>query len=181
MNWLDWILLIIIAISAAAALLRGFVTEILMLLATLAGLALGAWKYQAAGRLFRPWVARPEVRHGLGFLLIFFGVIVAAWLLTALLRKLLSAAGLRWFDRLLGGALGLLRGVLICVVLLVILTAFPLSETAVAQSRLAPDLLQAGVWMVHLLPPRVRQRFENGWQHYLAHRPSAGKTASLHP
>lgn len=178
MNWLDWLLLIIIAISTLAALVRGFITEIVMLAATLLGLGLGAWKYRAAGDLLRGWIAKPEIRHGLGFLLIFFGVIAAAWLVTALLRKLLAVVGLRWFDRLLGGALGLARGVLICVVLLVILTAFPLAGTAVAGSRLAPDLLQAGAWMARLLPRPLRRRFERGWRSGAPARVE-GKPASL--
>ncbi len=179
MNWLDWLLLFIIAISAFLALLRGFVTEVVMLVATFAGLALGAWKYQAAGRLFRSWVAHPEIRDGLGFLLVFFAVILIAWIVTALLRKLLSAVGLRWFDRLLGLALGFVRGVLICVVVVVILTAFPLAGNAVFNSRLAPDFLQAGAWMVRVLPPPIRRRFHQGWQRFGPVGPLPGKTATL--
>ncbi len=168
MNWLDWIFLIIIVFSTVSAFWQGLARELIMLAATILAFGLGAWEYRRVSWHLRGWIHQPELRDGVGFFFIFVGVLVLAALLTHFLRKLIQAAGLRWFDRLLGAALGLARGVLICAVLLIALMAFPLTGRAVESSRLSPDLLQISYWTAHALPAHFRSRFENGWQQWHA-------------
>lgn len=161
MHALDWILLAIVAVSVVTALIKGFVYEAVMLAATVIGVGLATWKYPA---LAARWSAihSAAARDFLAWLAIFFAVFILAAILARLGRGLVKAAGLRWFDRLLGGALGLVRGAIICVVLLVLLTAFPFDLPLVRASRLAPDLLVAGDAFAFVLPGAMRRDFRSG-------------------
>ena len=168
MNWLDWVFLVIIGFSTVAAFWQGLARELIMLAATILAFGLGVWEYRRVGWHLRGWIHSPDLRDGAGFIIIFVGVLLLAALLSHLLRKLIQAAGLRWFDRLLGAALGMARGVLVCAVLLIALTAFPLAGHAVDNSRLSPDLLQISYWAAHALPAHLRGQFEAGWQQWHA-------------
>ena len=161
MHLLDWILLLILAVSVISALVKGFVHEVLMMTATVLGILLATWKYQA---LAAHWtvIHQPALRDFLAWMAILCAVLVAAALIAHLARKLIEAAGLRWFDRLLGGALGLVRGVVICIVLLVMLTVFPFNLELLRNSRLAPDLLVAGDLFADVLPGTMQRDFQPG-------------------
>ena len=76
----------------------------------------------------------------------------------------LKEAGLRWFDRVLGAAFGLIRGVLVVTVIAFAVASFSPGSTWLARSAIAPYLLvlaRAGSWVV---PGQVRQQFRSGMQ-----------------
>jgi membrane protein required for colicin V production len=161
-NLLDWLLVLIVAASVLQAVIQGFVHEALMLAATMFGLALAIFEYQAVGAWVFRSVHTELLRNFLGFLTVFFLTIIAAALIAKLARGLIGAAGLRWFDRLLGAALGLVRGVLIGTVLLVMLAAFPVSTRMVRFSLLAPDFLSVGDTLVLAMGHTFREQFYSG-------------------
>jgi membrane protein required for colicin V production len=157
---LDWILLIIVVVSVVPALVKGFVYEALMMAATVAAIILGIWKYPALAA-HMGWVHVAPLRSFLAFLFIFIAVLLAAALAARLLRKMVQAAGLGMADRLLGGALGLVRGVVICLALLIAMTAFPFDLPLVHNSRFAPDFLTVGEAFSGLLPAQMRHGFQH--------------------
>jgi membrane protein required for colicin V production len=161
-NVLDYLLLAIVAFSVIPALIKGFVYESLMMAATVVGIWLAVFRYQQVAGLLQGVISNPEGRKFAAFLLILFGVLLAVALIAKLASGLIEAAGLRWFDHLLGMALGLVRGVLICTVLLIMMTAFPFNLGLMSQSSLAPDFLRAGNALVALLPARIGQQFRQG-------------------
>jgi membrane protein required for colicin V production len=71
--------------------------------------------------------------------------------------------GLRWFDRLLGGAFGFLKGVVICTVVVIALAAFSPTSPWIGESRIAPFLLVTGRTLIWAAPAELRQRFRDGW------------------
>jgi membrane protein required for colicin V production len=77
-------------------------------------------------------------------------------------RWAMREAGLRWVDRLLGGAFGLLRGVIIATVAIMALTAFVPESPELAGSELAAYFQVAGRGASWLTPSVVRQRFHEG-------------------
>ncbi len=160
MHLLDWILLIIVALSVVSALVKGFVYEALMMAATVAAIILGIWKYPALAA-HMGWVHIPPLGSFLAFLFIFLGILIAAALAARVLRKMVKAAGLGMADRLLGGALGLVRGVVICLALLIAMTAFPFDLPLVHNSRFAPDFLTVGEAFSGLLPAQMRHGFQH--------------------
>jgi len=161
-NVLDYFLLAIVAFSVIPALIKGFVYEGLMMAATVAGIWLAVARYQQVADLLQGVISNPEGRKFAAFLLILFGVLLAAALIAKLASGLIEAVGLRWFDHLLGMALGLVRGVLICTVLLIMMTAFPFNMGLMSRSTLAPDFLRVGDELVALLPARIERQFRQG-------------------
>jgi membrane protein required for colicin V production len=73
-----------------------------------------------------------------------------------------KAVGMRWFDRVLGGAFGFIRGVLFVTVLLLGVASWSPDSTWLARSQFAPYMLviaRAAVWVA---PSEVRGHFRQG-------------------
>lgn len=156
MTTLDWILLGIVGLSLAVGLWRGLVFEVLSVLGWVA--AFFAAQYltpQVADHL--PMDALGEqVRHAAAFVLTFVVAVFAAGLLASLVRKLVSAAGLRPADRLLGAAFGLVRGLVLLLALTVVVEMTPLKSAPWWQQALAAPWLSVGLAG---LKPALPERF----------------------
>jgi membrane protein required for colicin V production len=72
--------------------------------------------------------------------------------------------GLRWFDRILGAAFGLLRGCLTAAVVVLAFTTFNPQSTWLDDSELAPYFLVVANGASWLAPADVRARFREGAQ-----------------
>lgn len=120
MTTLDWILLAVVLLSLAIGLWRGLVFEVLSVLGWAAAFFAAQWLApQVAVHLPGDGLGEP-VRHAAAFVLTFVVAVFAAGLLASLLRRLVSAAGLRPVDRVLGAAFGLVRGLLLLLALTVV-------------------------------------------------------------
>ncbi|MGH9475060.1 MAG: CvpA family protein [Terriglobales bacterium] len=158
MNLLDYILIVIVAVSVVTAAAKGFFYEIWMMVGALIAIGLAAWQYPAAAAWFG-WLGVPEAAHFCGFILILALVLVAAAIVGRLARKAVHAIGLGLPDRLLGAGLGLLRGLLLCVAVLAVMIAYPFRPALVRHSRLAPDLLWGSRALVAVMPAALATRF----------------------
>lgn len=165
-NWLDWILAAIVVVSVVAAIKRGFVQELISIAAVVIGLVVAALGYSRAALWFDDLTKSHQISLGLGFLVLFVGVLVAGAVIALLARKLIKTAGLEWFDRFLGGVFGLVRGVLVDCILLLALMAFAIKPEAVRQSSLAP-YVTAGTRVVALvMPENLRAQFRLGFEKF---------------
>lgn len=162
MNGLDWLILGVLAVSIALAVAQGFWMEILSLAGAIIGYLLAAWEYWRVAPWFMPYVKADWVANAAGFLTVFFSVVLLAGFAGRLLRWMFTEAGLRWFDRMLGGAFGLLRGGVIATVVVMALASFSPSSSALSGSRLAPYLLVAGQGASWVAPSSLRQSFHDG-------------------
>ena len=162
MNGLDWLVLGVLVLSIALAVAQGFLMEVFSLGGAIFGYVLAAWEYTRVAAWYLPYVNAPWVANTAGFLTVFFSVVLLAGFAGRLLRWMFAEAGLRWFDRLLGGAFGLLRGGLIATVLVMALASFSPSSPWLSGSRLAPYLLVAGQAASWVAPTALRQSFKNG-------------------
>jgi len=153
LNWFDYALLLVLGISMAVGLWRGFVVEVLSLTVWVGAfwLAMG-FGADVAGRL--TGIESPSVRMLVGYAGVFIVVLVAGGLLTWAIGKLIANTGLSGTDRVLGVGFGLLRGlVLVCVaVLLMGFTPMP-QEPWWGESRLLPQVRNGADWMIGFLPP----------------------------
>jgi membrane protein required for colicin V production len=124
MTWVDWIIVIAVASSVFGGLSQGFVRSISSLIGLLLGLALAAWNYVWVGALFKPFVKVAEVADVVAFLLIAVVVMALAGLVGAILSKTFQKIGLGWLDRIVGGAFGLLQGVVLVTIIILVTVAF---------------------------------------------------------
>ncbi len=126
MSSTDWILSAILAASMLLGVWRGLVYEVLSVIG---------------------WIA--------AFVLVFVASVFAAGLISALMKKVISAVGLRPVDRMLGAIFGLFRGVilLLAVSVVVHMTALQESEWWL-ESKGAPMLITLLKGLRPMLPEK---------------------------
>lgn len=180
MNWLDILIVAMLAVFIVEGVTRGFVRQIVGLTALLLGIVLGVWFYGSAGSFLLPYVSKPAIASLLGFLIVFVGVQLLGGLVGWSLSKAMKATGLGWLDRLMGAAFGTLKAALAGVVLVLALTAFPVKPLpdAVARSRFAPYLIDASHVITYLAPRELRDGFVETYQRlrefWIKHDPKSG-------
>jgi len=165
-NWLDCILAAFVVASVLTAIRKGFVQELISLASVLIGLAVAALWYPRAGLWFDDLTKSHEIALGLGFLTLFVAVLILGALLALAARKLIKTAGVQWFDRFLGGIFGLVRGVLICAVLLMAMMAFTIKPEAVQKSALAPYVTTGARVIALVMPANLRAQFRLGFEKF---------------
>lgn len=162
-NWFDYLLLSIVAISVVISIVRGFAREALSLVVWGMGLVL-AFK-------FAPDIEQHiyaithwgRASYVLGFFVIFISVWLIGLLLSLGLRALTSSTGLSFFDRVLGGCFGLLRGAVVAVLLLFFLNISPYDDgDMIHSSKIAPEFRKTVVLMDHYMPADM-QRYVSQW------------------
>jgi membrane protein required for colicin V production len=122
------------------------------------------WGYSRVAAWYAPLVKMPWVANAAGFMTIFLSVLMLAGVVAKLARWGMSKGGLRWFDRMLGGVFGLLRGILVITVLLVAAGSWTPSAPWLTQSEIAPYLLILGRAAVWVAPSEVRTQYQQGMQ-----------------
>jgi len=165
MNWLDYVLIVILGCSVFQSFRRGISREIIGLVAAVAALVLGMWFYATAGALVRSWVSSDRAANFLGFLLVVFAVLVGGAIIGSIVRRFVKAVGLSFFDRLLGAVFGLIRGSLIAIALLTAWIAFgpradpKTAPSSVVHSQIAPYLMKASSVFVDAAPTELKRSF----------------------
>jgi membrane protein required for colicin V production len=166
MNWLDVLLAAILGLSTASGLWKGFARIGIGLAATVLAFVLASWLHAPAGAWALPYTSSRSIAHLIGYLIVFFGVILAGAILGRVVAGIFRWIGLSWMDRLLGGTLGLLRGALIGVVIVLILSAFLPGDppTPILESRIAPVLVDAAHLLSLSTPPEMKQQFRRTYE-----------------
>ena len=160
MNTLDIVFLAILGVMTIRGFFRGLIREI----ASILGLGLGfflANEFYVQGReVVVRLLGNTEYASAVSYLAIFFGVILAVFIVATILRKLLKLVLLGWADSLGGGLLGSLKGGLVCSIILVVLTSFLRPATPLlAQSRVAPYIKEFSIAVVSFFPEEIRKEF----------------------
>lgn len=160
-NWFDVVLAIILLWSAATGLRAGFARVVVGLIATVVGLIAGFWFYRIVAAKLMPWLKTLVVADVLGFLIIFIGVVLLGSLIAALFSRLFRWFGLSWFNHLLGGVAGFLRGALIIAAMVDVLIAYSPSPTPnfLESSRMLPYVSEVSSWLVDLAPRELKDAF----------------------
>lgn len=159
-NWLDIVLLVILLITLILGLIKGLVRQLVGILAVLAGLILGMLYYRLVATAFRPLVTTDTLAHLLGFLTIFLIFLLAGWLFSRLFAKA-ERGSIKFVNHLLGGVIGLVKGVLICGILVFALLVFPVNLQALQRSMVAPFCVKATKAAVDLIPQELKDEFRD--------------------
>lgn len=128
MNAYDWIVVLVVLLSMAVGMLRGFTREL--------G-SIGAWigAFIAARQGAAPLAAYAEhalensaVRLALSFIVIFVITLIVIGLIGQWLAQAVRKVGLRPVDRLLGAAFGVVRAALILMLLVTLAALIGITE-----------------------------------------------------
>lgn len=128
MSWLDWALMAVLLLSALLGLWRGLVYEVLSLAVWVVAFVL-AQAYAAPVGAWLPvdGFSQP-LQLAAGFAAVFVAAAFVGGLLAWLVKKFVESVGLRPVDRILGGAFGLARGMVILLGLAVVVSMTPLQS-----------------------------------------------------
>ena len=155
MSSTDWILSAILAASMLLGVWRGLVYEVLSVIGWIAAFVLAQWFAPTVAAQLPMESSGDTLRYAAAFILMFVASVFAAGLISALMKKLISAVGLRPVDRMLGAIFGLFRGVilLLAVSVVVHMTALQESEWWL-ESKGAPMLITLLKGLRPMLPEK---------------------------
>ena len=126
----DWVLLALLFLSVLLGLWRGLMFEVLSVAGWVAAFVLAqTWADDVV-----PWLpidrVAPPLQIALAFALVFIAVAFVGGLIAWGVQKLVASVGLRPVDRVLGGAFGLARGVVILLAVALVITMTQLQGAA---------------------------------------------------
>ena len=127
MNYLDIIIAIILFLFGWKGLRQGLIIEVVTLLAFGVGIY-GAMHFSdfTAAHLQDFMEIKPQYLNTIAFVLTFIILVVLVNLIGRLVSKLVKSMNLGFFDKLGGFLFGIIKGVLLCSVLLMVLNNFQL-------------------------------------------------------
>lgn len=151
MNWIDIVILVILALLVFRGLTQGLIKSLAGLLGLIVGVMLaGRFNEDLAGSLFS-FISNPDIAN----IVAFVAIILAVWIIFAvianLLTKLASIVFLDWVNRLAGAVLGLLIGMFIAGAALAAWAKF-FGGDALTDSFMAGFLLDKFPFILSLLP-----------------------------
>ena len=162
MNWLDFVLALILIASGVAGLRRGFSRQIIGLISGVLALLLGIWFYGTVGFYLLPYASSRTLANAGGFAVVFCGVLLLGALASFVAGRFLKVTGLSIVDHLLGAVFGLLRGLVFAIAIILGVMAFSRGDKppeAVVNSRMAPYIVDAARMVVSMAPHDLKEGF----------------------
>jgi len=155
MNPLDIFFLIIIIISMGFSLFRGMIKEVFSLISIVGGIIGANLLYPKVTIFLMRFITSSLWANIIAFVIIFLIVCVLINFVGVLLHKTLKKLALNWVDKVGGIAFGFIRGVIIVVILVIILTKFPIanSNKLIISSQIVPHLYKVVKIILAFLPP----------------------------
>ena len=152
MNAADYVIIAVVAISTLLSIKRGFTIEAISLAAWVAAFVIGRLFSSPLAYLLTDYLDPPSARQPVAFIALVIATLIVAALIKRLLKELVSASGLTTMDRVLGMAFGAIRGTLMIVVALGVLSRlFNFNNDSWWQeSLLIPHVLLVEDWTYNL-------------------------------
>lgn len=174
MNWVDFVIVAIVAWSAFRAFRTGLVRELTALIAVIAGIFLAGALSDDLSANLDFLIDDASTRNLVAFIAIFAGTLIAGQVLSAVLSDVAGMLLLGPLDHIAGAIFGLLQGILIVQVLLIGAAVFPAAasvSSAVDDSKLADVFLDSLPSIDQLLPERFRDPMDQlqKWREVTSH------------
>ncbi len=153
LNWADWCLVGLIALSALIGLFRGLIREVFSLALWGAAIWLGLNYSRPLAAYLETSVPLPSARQAIAFVGVFFATLIIGGLFGFVLNNLVKSTGLSGTDRLAGLVFGVGRGILIAALLVLLAGVTPLPRDPWwKESRLIPPFETLALWLRDQLP-----------------------------
>lgn len=147
MNWVDWAIIAIIAISSLMSLRRGFVREAISLVSWVAAFMVARLFSTSLAVVLVPYIETPSLRLLAAFAILFVITLIVGALVGMLIGALVSATGLSATDRVLGIGFGAVRGALVVVLIVALLGMTPaVDDSWWRESSLIPHFVLLESW-----------------------------------
>lgn len=161
MNLLDYLLLIIVGYSVVTGFMGGFARVGIGFGATLLGILFGLWFYGLPAAWIQEYVRSQSAANLLGFFVIFSAVVLAGSLIGRVLANVFKWVGLSWLDRFLGAGFGFVRGAVLALGVVTVITAFAPSPPPrfIVDSKVMPYATAAGKAFAMLAPRQLKDSY----------------------
>ena len=158
-------LIVVVGWSMIAGFAAGFTRVGVGLAGTVLGIVFGFWFYNIPAGWIRDYFTGP-VANLIGFLIVFAAVVILGGIVGRILSSVFKWAGLSWLDRLIGGAFGFVRGAILAVALVTVITAFAPNPPPkiIAESRAMPYVSGAASVMAMLAPGELKHDFRESME-----------------
>jgi len=151
MNWLDIILIVIIAVPTIIGLKMGLIKAVFSLVGVVVGIILAGNLYASLATQLT-FISQESIAKIVAFAIIFIMVMIIAGILSGILTKIVSLVLLGWVNHLGGAAFGFLLGTVSCAALLAIWAKSLGIGDTIATSGVAVILLDRFPMVLALLP-----------------------------
>jgi membrane protein required for colicin V production len=163
MNWLDIVVILVVASMTLAAYSAGLIREVITLVAVIAGIIIAGALYEKLAADVLVFIDDEDAAEAVAFLALFGGVFLMGQIGAYVLKTGASLLMLGPLDHVGGAAFGFLKGVLVVEMLIIILAAYPSldMDQTVADSSVARKLVDDFDFLKHILPDNIDTRIEN--------------------
>lgn len=147
MNWLDIVIIGVISVSALISLKRGFVKELMSLVTWVAAILIARVYAYDFSHYLSDFANDGKSALVLAFFVLFIGTLIVGSLINFVVSQFVHAVGLSLMDRFLGVAFGVIRGALVIVVGIGLMSLTAFSNSPVWQSSvIVPHFAQVEEW-----------------------------------
>ena len=162
-NWLDVILILILVAAFVIGIIKGLVRQIVGILAALIGLFVALAFYPYLSGAIRLLMKNDVMRDFLSFATIFLLMLLIGWVTGRLFTKAMKGP-FKFLNHVLGGALGLLKGTLLCGILVFAMLIFPVNTEALRGSALSPYCIVITRSVIDLIPRELKEAFVKAYE-----------------
>ena len=121
---LDIAILIIVGVSALIGLFRGLVSEVLSLLSWAVAILVTILFYPSLAQQLPSELSSDLIRVVISVVILFVGSLILMGMLKWAISQLVTSTGLSGTDRVFGLVFGAARGVLVCLIVLMVMRGF---------------------------------------------------------
>ncbi len=154
MNWLDLVIIAVVAFFALTAFSAGLIRELVTLVSAILGIVIAGLLHDELARDVLVFIDDDTAARAVGFLVLLGAVYLAGQLIAIMLKQVAALLLLGWADRAGGALFGVLKGLIVVEVLLILLVTYPQLglEDAIAGSVLANVFLDVVPVLLFILP-----------------------------
>ncbi len=154
MNWLDIVIVLVIAFFASSAFRAGLIREVVTLVSVAVGVVVAGLFYDDLARDVLVFIDNEKTALIVGFLVLLGAVYLAGQLIAGMLKQAASLLLLGWADHAGGALFGLIKGLIVVEVLLILLVTYPQLglKGDIDGSALASVFLDAAPLLLLVLP-----------------------------
>jgi membrane protein required for colicin V production len=159
MNWLDIVIVLVIAFFASSAFRAGLIREVVTLVSVAVGVVVAGLFYDDLARDVLVFIDNEKTALVVGFLVLLGAVYLAGQLVAVMLKQAAALLFLGWADHAGGALFGLIKGLIVVEVLLILLVTYPQLglEGDIDGSALASVFLDVAPVLLLILPGEFEQ------------------------
>jgi membrane protein required for colicin V production len=154
MNWLDIVVVLVVAWFTFSAFWAGLIREVVTIVGVALGIVLAGFFYKDLADDVKLVIDVDNAPPVIAFLLIFGACTLAGQLVAMVLKQTASLLMLGTFDHLFGAVFGFAKGVIVIEILMILFVTFPalgLKDT-INESMFGPLLLDGIPFLLKVLP-----------------------------